>query len=152
MSKLKKIAKELQKLDGKKIKVGVLSSSGDYPGGQSVVEVAIYNELGVPAKKGAKKGGKWRIPPRPFMRQTEDNNKAALKRVQAGLVRRVINGQATADDVVVHLGEWYRLQIKKTIQTGGFEANAPSTIKRKGSSKPLVDTTKLINSIDWEKV
>lgn len=141
MSKLEKIAKEFQKLDGKKIKVGVLSSSGNYPGGQSVVEVACYNELGTA-----------KAPPRPFMRQTFQNHQHDIKRVQAELVRRVISGQATADSVISGLGKWYSGMVKKSMQNSWWTPNAASTIMRKGSSKPLLDTRRLINSIDWEKV
>lgn len=58
--------------------------------------------------------------------------------------------QAALDDAmeteaVVTVGE-----VKKRIITGPFVPNAPTTIAKKGSDKPLIDTGQLLDAIDYK--
>jgi hypothetical protein len=48
------------------------------------------------------------------------------------------------------LGAWASGAIKATIsQSGDFAPLAPSTVKAKGSSRPLIDSGQLNQSITW---
>ena len=52
--------------------------------------------------------------------------------------------------------EKYRLMLRRNgvvvIVNGGFEPNKESTVKRKGSSKPLIDTGTMRNAVSYEVV
>lgn len=138
MSKLEQMAKAMQKLDGKSVKIGVMD--GRYPDGTSVVEVAIFNEFGTAD-----------IKPRPFIRQAEQKSKSDLTKVQAHLIKKLQNGQASVSDVLSTTGEWYQGRVQNEITNGNFVANSPLTVARKGSSNPLIDTGLLRSSIKWKK-
>lgn len=141
MSKLQRIARNLSKLDGLQIKVGVLRNAGNYPDGTKVVDVAAWNEFGTR-----------HIPPRPFIRQTYAMYGADVKQVQAKLIRRVIAGSVGASTVAQDTGDWYKGIVQRSITNTAWTPNAPRTVALKGSAKPLVDTGQLLNAIDWEQV
>ncbi|MDP8078339.1 hypothetical protein [Phocoenobacter skyensis] len=130
----------MKKADKVTIKVGALSTATPYKNGQSVAEVAFYNEFGTN-----------KAPPRAFLRQTEQKVKAKLPQVQAKLLKRLQAGQITVDDMANELGLWYVRQIQNEILSGNFIPNTPSTLARKKGNRPLIDTGHLLNSIDWEK-
>ena len=50
------------------------------------------------------------------------------------------------------LGAFAAAEVKKTITAGAGvpPPNAPSTIAKKGSDRPLVDTGRLLGAIQWE--
>lgn len=66
---------------------------------------------------------------------------------------RVVANVAKGGDLVQELsklGQWYQDKQKKTLTSYPWTPNAPSTRKRKKSSKPLVDTSQLVNSIRYK--
>ena len=58
----------------------------------------------------------------------------------------------TGQQAYENLGTFVVQKIKKTIASGNFAALNPQTIKKKGHSKPLMDTRSLYNSINYEIV
>ena len=56
---------------------------------------------------------------------------------------------ATAKDILNTIGLFQQDLIQTEIEQGDFVANAPATIKRKGSDKPLVDTGTMKNSVHY---
>ena len=64
----------------------------------------------------------------------------------------MVSGRRTAEDAMKLIGEFAQSGIKKNISDGGFESNKPSTVKRKGSSKPLIDNGTMRNAIRYEVV
>lgn len=141
MSKLKRIARNMSKLDGLQIKVGVLRNAGSYPDGTKVVDVAVWNEL-----------GEGNMPPRAFIGDTFRVQRTEIRKIKAELVRRVMLGTMSVSTVAQATGNWYKGIVQRSITNTAWAPNAPMTIARKGSSKPLVDTGRLLNSIDWERV
>jgi len=108
----------------------------------SVAEKAIFNEYG---------SNNGRVPPRPFMRQTVGLTHETLKALKAGLISRIYRKVTDARGAMGTIGEWYSDQIRYTITTAGtFVPNAISTIERKGSTKPLIDTKQMMNSITYK--
>jgi hypothetical protein len=90
------------------------------------------------------------IPQRSFIRQAFRAHKAEFQALAARLVRAVIMKTATVQQVLELLGAWAAGAIKATITSdGSFAPLAQSTIARKKSSKPLIDTGQLIGSITW---
>lgn len=141
---LKRILSELKKFENYVVKAGILSGSGEVDG-VSIVEYATWNENGVAGKKG-----KWKIPPRPFVKGWADSNKAQIKSTIERLYSQVADGRITAATALDKLGVFAKSGIQSYIRRGNFVPNAASTIKQKGSSQPLIDTGALRNAVNYE--
>lgn len=139
------------KLDKCFVRVGVLESKGgsemhNTEGGKPItlVELATIHEFGTA-----------NIPERSFIRTTLLINKAAeLEEMQVKLARAIVMKGMDPLRALNILGSWAASQIKNGItseEIGAFPL-AESTIARKGSSKPLVDTGLLKNAISYEVV
>lgn len=87
------------------------------------------------------------IPSRPFMRQTFEKNKNKVLKVLAKELEFIFLQQSTAKMSIARIGEWYVGEVKRIFRTGSFVGNSPLTTKKKGSSRPLVDTGELRNSV-----
>jgi phage gpG-like protein len=132
------------------VKIGVLSSKGgdqphDAGSPLTLVELAAVHEFGSPSRN---------IPARSFIRRTFDLKKDAIERTIGALVRKIIHNQITYAKAFEILGAWGVAQVRVTI-TGGAGIPPrlkPATIARKGSSRPLVDTGRLLQSISYEVV
>jgi hypothetical protein len=113
-------------------------AADDYEDGPAVAEVAAWNELGTPG-----------TPPRPFMRQSIDNNTGRIKTMCSLQLQELVNGVKTADEIMRAIGALQVGLIQHEIRSGGFAANAPATIKRKKSDKPLIDTGHMRQSVHY---
>ena len=118
----KKIQQNIKTLQKTDIKVGLIGGKAD----GHVIEYAGYNEFGTS-----------RIKPRPFMRQTFEENESKMKAAIAAAYVKVQNG-AEIYKVTNDIGRDYKGFIQREIIIGGFEANAKSTVYQKGSSQPLI--------------
>lgn len=137
----RRIKTEVRQLHGRGVRVGLLASSGS-SGGVAVVDIAVFNELGTQ-----------HIPARPFLRNAVDRNEKAVAPLAKSLAGAVVAGRLTADQVLDRLGLWMQDKIQDSIRTAFQWAapNAPSTIRKKGSSKPLIDKGVLLRSVSYEK-
>ena len=133
------IIRQALKLDGKGVKVGIRRGKGSHDG-TDMLDIAVYNHFGTAT-----------IPARPFVSDCAEKNAGQIQEAQKRLVYRVYQGSLSADGVLAELGAWYVNVQKGHILHGGWTPNAPATIKRKGSNKPLVDTGQLVNTVDWER-
>jgi hypothetical protein len=135
----KQIVLNFKQLKGRAVKVGIMGDETNE--GVSVVDYAIYNEFGTS-----------RIPARPFMAHTADTNRAAVLKFAEHLVGRMIDRALDATSVLKNLGEFYQAKIQMTIRNAKEWAvpNAASTIAMKGSSSPLIDQGRLVQSIRYE--
>lgn len=98
-------------------------------------QIAYWNEFGTEDGK---------IPPRPFMRLSiEKNNKNWLKFTKKGL----LNNNLEIKKTINQLGLLIVGDIQKEITNLRTPPNAESTIKKKGSSNPLIDTGLMRNSV-----
>lgn len=145
---IKKIERELNKLKSKKLVVGVVGREADIKeGGRlSVREYAILNEYGTS-----------KIPARPFFRTAIEfgDSPKIIEDVINGEIRNVIREKKTSDQALKSIGLFVKGRIQKSLRSGNWTPNAPSTLKRKrkkkgGAKKPLVDTGSLLRSIDYE--
>lgn len=136
--RLNAIARELA---NKTLKVGFIDGA-TYPTGESVAQVAFNNEYGVPEK---------RQPPRPFFRNAisdhQDEWKDAIGRgIAAGYpVAQVLEqvGALAASDVYTSITQLMDPPISmRTIRERQERGNM--------STKPLIDTKIMINSISYE--
>ena len=109
-------------------------------------DLLYLHEAGVPSRN---------IPPRPVLGPALAQNK--VKKAMKNHMRRamylaVLKGDIrSAENELKQAGMVGESACKKWITDGTHLApNAPSTIAKKGSSKPLIDTGALLNSITYE--
>jgi hypothetical protein len=119
------------------LRVGFLENA-TYPDGTSVPMVAAVNEFGAPSRG---------IPPRPFFRTMVTQNSPAWGPALGGLVK---NFGYDATKALEAMGQGISGQLRKSIQDTNSPPLAQSTIDRKGSAKPLVDTGHMLQSIDYD--
>lgn len=137
----KDILKELAKFKKMGVKVGITEGNHISESGTNIAEYAAYNEEGTED-----------IPSRPFIRSWVDNNQEQINKVMDSAFNSVVSGKRTAEDAMKRIGEFGASGIKKNIVNGGFEPNKESTVKRKGSSKPLIDTETMRKAVSYEVV
>ena len=119
------------------LRVGFLENA-KYPNGTPVAMIAAIQDFGAPRAN---------IPPRPFFR----NMIRTKQREWGPAVARLL--KANAWDAVRALnqaGQAIAGQLRQSIQDTNFPPLQPGTIKRKGFSKPLIDTGHMFNSVDYE--
>lgn len=149
-----KFKEKVEAADGAKVKIGVLSNgkgNGKVEGTDlDLIGLATIHEFGVYARPWANFAG---IPPRPFIRATFDANRAEVKKKMTALAVAFLKGQISLNRGLHMLGHWGVAAVHKYVEQGAnLEPNAPSTIARKGSSRPLVHTKQLINSVTYEVI
>lgn len=87
--------------------------------------------------------GNERIPSRPFLRQTLEENQEKY----TALFVKLFESGVSIDQIYEQIALIAQGDVQQNIANGKWTANAPSTIKRKKSSKPLIDTGKLRQSV-----
>ena len=127
-------------MNGRAVKVGILADAGTNDG-VAIVDYAVFNEFGTET-----------IPARPFMRKAADDNEAAALAQARGLAGMMMAGRLTPDQVLHQIGLWFQARVRTTIRTAFRWAvpNAPATVRRKGSSRPLIDTGAMHGAVNYE--
>ena len=136
------IVKALGGLDGAGVFVGVRQAAGAqrHPdGGATMLTIAAANEFGVPG----------RIPERSFLRSTADENAEEYGDEMGDAIVRVMGGSSLGTELG-RVGQRAVRDVQVKMRNLKDPPNAPSTIKAKGSSNPLIDTGRLRQSIDYE--
>lgn len=134
---LNRVPEELQ---GKETQVGWFSSA-QYEDGTPVAYVATIHEFGAPARN---------IPRRPFIFPTIQKRKMEWAEIMKDGVKAVLDGRVTGDTLLNGLGVQASGDIKQTISEVNSPALKQQTIDRKGSSKPLVETALMMNSVTYK--
>lgn len=112
------------------ITVGIHGAEGGAPheGGESIAAIGEAHEFGAG------------VPQRSFLRAWFDERQSEIeKTIQAQLELSLQRGKSL-DWALERVAVWAQADIQKRIAAGIDPPNAPSTIQRKGSSKPLIDT------------
>lgn len=141
---IKLFENKIASLREKEVAVGFPANKGMgtpyYPNGASVLEVAVQNNYGVPPH----------IPARPFMDISAIRIQKKMKAIVANDVRLMMNGNVSSPDKVMkRWGVIGKSKIQKTITDYAWIPNAPSTIAMKGSSRPLIDTGHMRQSVTY---
>lgn len=121
-----------------RITAGIHAADGarNHSEGTSVIEIANIHEF-----------GSRNIPERSFVRAWYDQN---LVRAKAQLRRELLdslNQTGSTQRGLQRFALWVEADIVRRINEGISPANAESTVQRKGSSTPLIDTGVLKSSI-----
>lgn len=90
------------------------------------------------------------IPERSFLRKTVDLYREAIARRQVLLTQGYVLGKLELKSSLELLGQYVVGLVKQRIANGIAPPNRPYTIAKKGSSKPLIDTGQLRNSITYK--
>lgn len=122
------------------VAVGILQDE-PITSGFTLAELAAVHEYG--SKDG-------RIPERSFIRSTVDKNQKRYQKLLPKLGKKILEQKLSAKQAMTQLGEVVSGDMKETINAGIEPGLKPTTIKRKGSSKPLIDTGRLKGSITHE--
>lgn len=125
---------------GKVVNVGVPAGPKEKDG-TPVAMIAAVHEFGSPSQG---------IPERPFLRVSIEANKPKYAKISASGLRQILRGKSSTDAVLAAMGEAAVGDVKQRIRSGDFAPLKPATIKRKGSSRPLIDTGQMEQSIAWE--
>lgn len=106
-------------------------------------EVARINEFG---------SNDGRIPERPAFRMGIVHGMKHFNRLNKRNLLLVAEGKKPLQQALQELGLMGAARVKIEIRQGDFEPNAPSTIAKKGSSRPLIDTAQMRQSVTFEVV
>lgn len=121
-------------------KVGVFS--GQEADGTSLADVLAFQEFGTAT-----------IPERRPLRATFETKRAELGRVAEAAAKQVVLHGMPVVKAIGLIGAWGASAVKATITQGDLPPPlAPATVAAKGSSKPLVDTGRLLGAITWAVV
>lgn len=126
--------------DNRVVNVGVPEGKREEDG-TPVAMIAAVHEFGSPSQG---------IPERPFLRAAVQRNRQKYVRLNRINLVKMLRGQATVEQALGQLGEMAKGDVQTEIRSGDFALLKPATIKRKGSSRPLIDTGQMVQSIAWE--
>lgn len=119
------------------LRVGFLENAR-YPNGTQVAMVAAVQNDGAPAVG---------IPPRPFFtNMVKDKSPEWPKAIGDLLVANDFDATKT----LKMTGEGIKGQLQQSIRDTNAPPLAEATVKRKGFDKPLIDTSHMINSVDYD--
>lgn len=130
------LVKELSKFSGiGTATVGVHKQNSVRPDGLSNAQVAMENHYGTDA-----------IPARPFL----DVGVEAVIPQMNSTFEREMKKSGNAEQALVNMAGVALDGVVDRIDNTYTPPNSPETIKRKGSSHPLIDTGEMRRSISWE--
>lgn len=132
----KKYFRELKKMTDMEIQVG-FQGDQKYEDGTSIAQVAAVNEFGASD-----------IPERPFMRQSFENHEGELQ-AACDAAQRLVSSGGSAEQALQQIGVVAKGLVQDEIVNGGFAPNAESTINKKGSEQPLIDTGTMRQSVNF---
>lgn len=89
------------------------------------------------------------VPQRSWLRGFLDENDKQIRAVRSKLWRQLVELKIDSETAASRLGAWLVGGIKKRIAARIPPPNAESTIARKGSSTPLIDTGQLRSAINY---
>lgn len=116
-------------------------------GGMVGIGRVTFLPKGDPRAIGITKPHMIQIPERSFLRSTWDKNVGKYERLMQKLAGQVIDGDIAPRAAVGKVGERILGDIRKTIRRGIPPPLKPATVRRKGSSKPLIHHSQLIGAL-----
>jgi hypothetical protein len=106
----------------------------------SMAMVAATHEFGCPEQG---------IPERPFLRGGIRRGTPKFHKLNVANLRAVVLGEKGIDESIEMLGVVAVGEVKREFVVGKFVPNSLKTIERKGSSRPLIDTGSMRQSITY---
>lgn len=122
------------------VNVGVPAAAGSYEDGTPIAVIAAVQEFG---------SSDGHIPERSFLRVPLRANKQTYATILEKGLPSVIQGASSLYQIMNQMGARAVGDSQQAISEGIPPPNAPSTIRQKGSSTPLIDEGTLWQSITW---
>lgn len=138
---IEKLEGKIAELKGLSVVVGVTAKSNARSDELTNADLAMIHEFGSPTHN---------IPERSFLRKPLINNAEAVANLAKNAIGKFIAGEMSLETALGYVGEEAKSISKEAVTNGISPALKPATIKRKKSSKPLIDTGQLLNSITYE--
>lgn len=138
---VKGLLERIAALGEPKVYIGIPASTNARQGASNNATIAAVHEMGAPSRG---------IPARPFLIPTIQNNADKYTNLMAQGFKNALQDKEKAAEVYEKIGLVASSDVKDYIASGQFVPLKQSTIDRKGSSKPLIDTSEMRNSISWE--
>lgn len=127
---------------GKALAFGPLRKAKSQVKRMLISVIGAIMEFGAPERK---------IPARPWLRPGIRSGTPDYIRLNRRNLLRVLDGTMTSDMALKQLGAMAVGKVQAYIRVSShFQALKAATIRRKGSSKPLIDTGQLIQSVTYE--
>jgi hypothetical protein len=124
-----------------RIDVGILEDEAHGDDAITMLELGTIHEFGTDT-----------IPERSFIRAWFDEEEPELRIKFAELMKSVVEGKRTKDEILELMGLYCVGRIQARMSEGVPPPNAPSTVARKHSSTPLIDTGILRSSVSYRVV
>lgn len=106
----------------------------------TIAELGAIHEFGAPRAN---------IPERPFLHPAMREGAPQIERLSQVLLFQLQNGQTTKEIALEKLGLLGVRLVQQKIDEGPFVKLKDATIARKGSSKPLIDTGQMVQSVTF---
>lgn len=135
---LKDLAKRLE--GATRVLVGVPEGAGVYEDGITIATIAAVNNFGSADGK---------IPPRPFLAPAIEKGAPQYQRLAEVMIPKVLSGEMAMKTLLEQMGNLAEGHVKQEITDLKTPANAESTIAKKGSDNPLIDSGHLRQSIRY---
>lgn len=128
----------------------------EHPGGTKYIRDAIVNGkfVGTRFVKNDFQGEhevtsahKIEIPARPFMQLAWNMFLQRRALIQKAIATKLVKGEINIEVALAQIGMELENCIAKSMKSGGWQSNSPSTIRRKGFNKPLIDSAYMFQSI-----
>lgn len=160
---IKAIKSRLEDLQSKRMEIGIIADDED----SELLMYATVNEYGISIKVTDKMRNYLHyqdihlkksteeivIPERSFIRNGYESIKDDLTLLMTQGVTAVVKGNMTADEFYGRVGSWASGKITSYLISLSEPPNSEWTVKKKGSSNPLVGSTgRLAQSISWKVV
>ena len=131
----------------RQVKVGF--PAGKAPGG--VIQIAIWNHFGT---AGGASGGGWGgpVPARPFITVAMFKGRGQIRALTRKIAQAAIKTGAPLKTGLQMLGEAGKNRIQDQIAANMPPPNSPVTVARKGSSRTLIDSGRMRQSVTWQIV
>ena len=132
------IKKEIARIAGGDnfVLVGFPEGSGSYDTGETIAGVAAANEFGTS-----------RIPARPFLKNGVESGTAEYIAIIEDAAQAVTDGAINMTQVLEQIGLVAAGKVKEFMINLSTPSNAESTVKRKKSSNPLIDTGAMVQAV-----
>lgn len=127
----------LKEIADKEVRIGFQHGKATEEDGTDVCDVAAWNELGTV-----------NMPSRPFLRKSVDENEGKINSFLQSKMKDLVRG-VSAEQVLKEIGIFQKDLIQEKITEGSFTPNAESTVRQKGSSKPLIDSGRMRQSVNY---
>ena len=133
--------KRAQSLKPAHVLVGIPRDAIPYPDGTSVALVGAVHEFGSGTRK---------IPERSFLRSTINDERKTYTKMLSTIAEFAIDEGRDLKDGLAIVGQVAQGDVQKKIVDIKDPPNTPETIRRKGSSNPLIDTGHMRQSVTYE--